>query len=277
MQNRNKTNGAPPGQRGWAPPARLGVASGGGVPAPEKYCDLLGTIYSWVGWRHRPHPGGNPRVSPPLPREGKSPGLGGAVAGAGGTGATPSCVPTAGGQAAPTSQQGWQKLRGPSCLAVALGVRGGRLGSPLHSKGLQCPGGAQRQLPPGRCSRRAPRGGAADGGPACPLCSPVWLTFGVGVSACPPTASQGASSVSGGHIEGRVCLGGRPEGLRPPRSVHHVTTRLTLDTDTNAGSPPPETHPVPPLSVPRGGGGHQEAWAGEGAGGAPNRCGLRAV
>lgn len=114
----------------------------------------------------------------------------------------------------------------------------------------------------------------------------------------------------GGHVERRACLGrGRPwGGPCPPPSVHHVTTRLTLETDTNVGCPPPPKKiPLvgpPLLSVPQGEmGGHQEAlagshlppqvgkgWRGRGRGwgergkapGPPpqkknNRCGLRVV
>lgn len=137
--------------------------------------------------------------------------------------------------------------------------------------------------PPGWCSRRVPGGEAGARGassvhpPVPPSMAHIW--GGGGHFCLPPhqcPTRVPALCPGGGGEGGAVMLrggcawgGGRPRGGRaPPRSVHHVTTRLTLDTDTNAGcAPPPPTPPrrtPPPRCLcPQGQvGGHQDAGRG---------------
>lgn len=189
----------------------------------------------------------------------------------GGTGGTLPTVGVQGAAVRPVSPprpphydhcRAWERRRGsllPGDGGTA-GRRGGMVlgGPPPHRTrgghvavglGSSPWGGPKATGPPRPVVQVSPKRRSWGGLPVYPPFSPQYsshLGRGASLPTPPsPVSKRGASSLSEGGVScrggGRTWGGGRREGGHAPSppSVHHVTTRLTLDTDTNAGCPPP--------------------------------------
>lgn len=129
-------------------------------------------------------------------------------------------------------------------------------GHPTVGLGSRTRGGAQRQPPPQPLLQVSPKrswgwgGGFQCSPPLLPSIAQIWGGGGrISARPPPPPSNQVPVLCRGGGVTSRG--GGEPGGgAFPPPLVHHVTTRLTLDTDTKVGCAPPNSSPPPRRTLP---------------------------